>query len=96
MTFSIYHVDYTEPALVRFTGKHEESEQSVQFSITRDDDTVTLFFEEAGVSTVYHRNKPLREYMGELLMRDSFGPNRLQITDPFGVQHKSFWEIEKT
>jgi hypothetical protein len=38
----------------------------------------------------------MREYIAELLMRETFGPSRLKIDDPLGVQHKSFWEIEKT
>jgi hypothetical protein len=95
MTFNIYHVNYTTPALIRFSGKNEETGDIIQLSLTRDEDIVTLFFEEGGVSTLYHKIKPIREYMAELLMRDSFGPNRIQITDPFGIQHKSFWEIEQ-
>ncbi len=95
MTFNIYHVNYTAPALIRFSGKNEETGDIIQLSLTRDEDIVTLFFEEGGVSTLYHKIKPIREYMAELLMRESFGPNRIQITDPFGVQHKSFWEIEQ-
>ena len=95
MTFNIYHVNYTSPALIRFSGTNEEAGYTVQFSLTRDDNVVTLAFEEGAVSTLYHKIKPIREYMAELLARESFGPNRIQITDPFGIQHKSFWEIEQ-
>jgi hypothetical protein len=67
----------------------------VLYTLTRDDDIVTLFFEDGSISTLYHANKPMREYIAELLMRETFGPSRLKIDDPLGVQHKSFWEIEK-
>ena len=90
--FIIYSVDYTEPALIKL---RTDQNPPVLYTMTRDDDVVTLFFEEGSISTLYHKIKPIREYIGELLMRETIGPGRVKIDDPLGVQHKSFWEIEK-
>jgi hypothetical protein len=38
----------------------------------------------------YHKIKPIREYIVEILALRA----RVTIADPFGIQHKSFWEIE--
>jgi hypothetical protein len=91
--FTIYSVDYSEPAVIKLRTDHTPP---VLYTLTRDDDIVTLFFEDGSISTLYHKIKPIREYVAELLMREVFGPQRLKIDDPLGVQHKSFWEIEKT
>ena len=91
--FTIYSVDYSEPAVIKLRTDHTPP---VLYTLTRNEDIVTLFFEDGSISTLYHKIKPIREYVAELLMRETFGPQRLKIDDPLGVQHKSFWEIEKT
>lgn len=88
-TVRIDYVKYDEPAAVRFQVKRSDG---VEFTylLTHDGDTVHLHFDGGVVGMFYHKIKPIREYFVEILALRA----RVKIEDPFGIQHKSFWELE--
>ena len=83
--FDIYGVDYSAPAVIRFRSGEFD------YRLTRDKDEVQLYTDHGALTMHYHKIKPIREYIAELLATPV---NRIRFKDPMGVQHKSFWEIE--
>lgn len=88
-TIRIDYVKYDEPAAVRFQVKRADGLE-LTYLLTHDGDTVHLHFSEGAVGMFYHKIKPIREYFAEILALRA----RVKIEDPFGIQHKSFWELE--
>lgn len=87
--FVINFVDYGPPATVGFLVTRADGVQ-LTYQLTHDGDTVHLHFSEGTIGMFYHKIKPIREYIVELLALRA----RVNIDDPMGVQHKSFWELE--
>ena len=84
--FDIYGVDYFAPAVIRFRSGEFD------YRLTRDNDEVQLYTEHGALTAYYHKIKPIREYIAEML---STPLNRVRMNDPMGVQYKSFWELER-